>query len=124
MNDLTVELSNKIKDMTVLISGVEKEFKINPSIKKHYIVLEKPTLDDQRDDLMRIKDFLKESFNLENIDIDLNVLRKIPKALREDNYDITVTMFDNKIIRYNKRQLWSSNRYRYYYNRCIFDESL
>lgn len=24
--------------------------------------------------------------------------RKIPKALREDNYDITVTMFDNKII--------------------------
>ena len=98
MNDLTVELSNKIKDMTVLISGVEKEFKINPSIKKHYIVLEKPTLDDQRDDLMRIKDFLKESFNLENIDIDLNILRKIPKAIRKDDYKFTITLFDNKII--------------------------
>ena len=68
-SDLTVELSNKIKDMTVLISGVEKEFKINPSVQKHYIVLEKPTLDDQRDDLMRIKDFLKEYLKIENIDI-------------------------------------------------------
>ena len=65
-SDLTVELSNKIKDMTVLISGVEKEFKINPSVQKHYIVLEKPTLDDQRDDLMRIKDFLKEYNSLIN----------------------------------------------------------
>ena len=39
---------------------------------------------------MRIKDFLKEYLKIENIDIDLNVLRKIPKALREDNYNITV----------------------------------
>ena len=52
----------------------------------------KTTLDDQRDDLMRIKDFLKEYLKIENIDIDLNVLRKIPKAFREDNYNITVTI--------------------------------
>ena len=77
-SDLTVELSNKIKDMTVLISGVEKEFKINPSVQKHYIVLEKPTLDDQRDDLMRIKDL-----KIENIDIDLNVLEKFQKLLEK-----------------------------------------
>lgn len=108
-SDLTVELSNKIKDMTVLISGVEKEFKINPSVQKHYIVLEKPTLDDQRDDLMRIKDFLKEYLKIENIDIDLNVLRKIPKALREDNYDITVTMFDNKIIDIEPKDTTNNN---------------
>ncbi len=95
--------------MTVLISGVEKEFKINPSVQKHYIVLEKPTLDDQRDDLMRIKDFLKEYLKIENIDIDLNVLRKIPKALREDNYDITVTMFDNKIIDIEPKDTTSNN---------------
>ena len=108
-SDLTVELSNKIKDMTVLISGVEKEFKINPSVQKHYIVLEKPTLDDQRDDLMRIKDFLKEYLKIENIDIDLNVLRKIPKALREDNYNITVTMFDNKIIDIEPKDTTNNN---------------
>lgn len=47
---------------------------------------------------MRIKDFLKESFNLENIDIDLNILRKIPKAIRKDDYKFTITLFDNKII--------------------------
>ncbi|WP_418572324.1 ASKHA domain-containing protein, partial [Intestinibacter bartlettii] len=108
-SDLTVELSNKIKDMTVLISGVEKEFKINPSVQKHYIVLEKPTLDDQRDDLMRIKDFLKEYLKIENIDIDLNVLRKIPKAFREDNYNITVTMFDNKIIDIEPKDTTNNN---------------
>lgn len=95
--------------MTVLISGVEKEFKINPSVQKHYIVLEKPTLDDQRDDLMRIKDFLKEYLKIENIDIDLNVLRKIPKALREDNYNITVTMFDNKIIDIEPKDTTNNN---------------
>ena len=60
-SDLTVEVNNKIKDMTVLINGVEKEFKINPVIKKYYITLDNPTLDDQRDDLMRIKDFCKKS---------------------------------------------------------------
>lgn len=97
-SDLTVEVNNKIKDMTVLINGVEKEFKTNPVIKKYYIALDNPTLDDQRDDLMRIKDFCKKSLNIKNVDIDLNILRKIPKTLRSDNYKITITMFNNKII--------------------------
>lgn len=96
--DLTVEISNKIKDMTVLISGVEKKFKINPSVKKYYIVLEKPTLQDQRDDLTRLKVFLRESLTIKNIDIDLNIIRKIPKIFRNDDYKMTVTMFNDKII--------------------------
>ena len=58
---------------------------------------------------MRIKDFLKEYLKIENIDIDLNVLRKIPKALREDNYNITVTMFDNKIIDIEPKDTTNNN---------------
>lgn len=97
-NDITVELTNKIKDMSVLISGIEKEFKINPCVKKYYIILNKPTLEDQRSDLARIKDFCRDLLNIEHIDIDLNIIRKIPKALRENDYKITITVFDNKII--------------------------
>ena len=97
-NNLTVKLDNKIKDMTVLINGVEHEFKINPPVKKYYIELDEATIDDQRDDLIRIKDFCKKSLNIKNMDIDLEVLRKIPKILRKYDYKITITMFDNKII--------------------------
>ena len=97
-NDITVELTNKIKDMSVLISGIERKFKINPYVKKYYIILNKPTLEDQRSDLARIKDFCRDLLNIEHINIDLAVLRKIPNLLRENDYKITVTVFNNKII--------------------------
>ena len=97
-NNITVELTNKVKDMTVLINGTENKFKINPLVKKYYIALDKPTLEDQRSDSIRIKDFCRDSLNIEHVDIDLDVLRKIPDSLRENDYKVTVTIFDNKII--------------------------
>lgn len=97
-SNITVELTNKIKDINVLISGVEKDFKINPLVKKYYIILDKPTLEDQRSDSIRIKDFFRESFGIEYLEMDLNVLRKIPRLLRKADYKVTITILNDKII--------------------------
>jgi uncharacterized 2Fe-2S/4Fe-4S cluster protein (DUF4445 family) len=56
--------------------------------------LTEPTLEDQRTDLQRIKDEINDI----ELNTDLKVLRKIPKVLRESNFQVTAVIFDEEII--------------------------
>lgn len=80
------------------------QFSLESGIKKVFITLEKPSLDDQRSDLERIKDKLsfKGISNATDIRIPIEVLKKIPVLIREAGFKLTVSLCGDEIIAVEK----------------------
>ncbi len=66
------------------------------NIQKKYIELEKPSLDDNISDVDRIERHARQEFEVDGIDFALDVLRKMPQALRVNNFDVTLTYLKKK----------------------------
>ncbi len=93
--DLKIEVPVQAKenDRKSCISNLN-DINLCTSIKKYYIELPKPVLKDQDGDFERIKRALPEK----DVQISINILRKIPKILRDENFKVTVSLYNNKII--------------------------
>jgi uncharacterized 2Fe-2S/4Fe-4S cluster protein (DUF4445 family) len=74
--------------------GVGRHVILRPSVQKRHIVLEEPSLEDQRSDLERVTDALDD---LEPR-VELPVLRTLGKVLREANFDVTAVVCDDLLI--------------------------
>jgi uncharacterized 2Fe-2S/4Fe-4S cluster protein (DUF4445 family) len=66
-----------------------------PPVKKYFLELPPATLDDNASDLFRLKRGLKEKYQIEGLQIDLEVLRKFPQIMRDNGYKVTVTVLSN-----------------------------
>ncbi|MDR0620545.1 MAG: ASKHA domain-containing protein [Deltaproteobacteria bacterium] len=64
----------------------------DPMVRQTCLILEPPTQDDNRSDLDRVNASLAE-LDLYDNDIDLSAMRRMPKALRESNFKVTVSIF-------------------------------
>ena len=68
----------------------------NTNIEKKYIELEAPSLDDNISDVDRLERQVRQDFGIEKIDFRLDILRKMPKVLRENNFKVTLTYVRKK----------------------------
>ena len=82
------------------IHYIKKGFSIDSDLRKVFLNLEKPSLDDQRSDWGRIKDglSLKKIKNVSNLKIPVEILKKIPNLIRKTDFKVTVTVLNNEII--------------------------
>jgi len=82
------------------IDRIKNNFSLESNLKKVFLDLKKPSLDDQRADWERIKDELssKKIENISNLKTSLEILKKIPVLIREANFKITVILYNNEII--------------------------
>ena len=82
------------------IHPAKKQFSLESGIKKVFLTLEKPSLDDQRSDLARIKDQLsfKGISHAADIRIPMEILQKIPVLIREAAFKVTVSLFEDEMI--------------------------
>lgn len=100
MNNMKIEGSNKSKDKRLfdraknIIKDESLEFKTN--IDKSYIEMQSPTLDDNISDVDRLKRSVRNILGYEDIDFNLNLLRKMPIIFRESNFNITITYVKKK----------------------------
>ncbi|RZN57876.1 MAG: ferredoxin [Candidatus Methanomethylicota archaeon] len=81
----------------LVIMGVEPPSRLNPNVKKIYLEITPPSLNDPRGDDVRILDILSK-LNIKGITINYEVARKMPKILRENNWKVTLTILNNEII--------------------------
>ncbi|MFX1500274.1 MAG: ASKHA domain-containing protein [Promethearchaeota archaeon] len=91
-----------LEDFNILIAGTSKEVKINPTIQKIYIEVRSPSLKKPDADFERIEASIKSSIpkikKYNNLNIDFNILKKLPKILRENDHKVTLVLWNNTNI--------------------------
>jgi uncharacterized 2Fe-2S/4Fe-4S cluster protein (DUF4445 family) len=78
-----------------IYSGINKDelvaAAIKPWIIKEKVIVEKPTLNYNTNDLYRLQKSIKDELKVENITVPIRVLRKLPFLLRESNWEVVIT---------------------------------
>src|SRR4051812_2539755 len=74
--------------------GVGRHVILRPAVQKRHLVLEEPSLEDQRSDVKRVLDAIDD---LEP-NVGLDVLRTLGKTLREAQFDVTAVVCDEELI--------------------------
>ncbi len=92
--DLVVEVPPLQTRPKAALAGVGRHVILRPSVQKRHIVLEEPTLEDQRPDLKRILDAIDD---LEPT-APLGVLRELGGVLRSSGFDVTAVVVDEELI--------------------------
>lgn len=92
--DLEILLTEKNENMKVLVTGEEQEYDLDSVVKKKYMVIDKPSLEDQRDDYKRLKD----AYEKDNLFINLKYLPQIGHLLREADFNVTATFYKNRLL--------------------------
>lgn len=100
---LRIFLPNELlfEDFNILTFGFRKETNLNPTIKKFFLEVTKPSLDKPTADFERIISAIIAKDNKikeDQVEIDLNLINQIPKILRENNHKITLTLWNNNEI--------------------------
>lgn len=93
-DEVTVTLTKAGGMIVILEDSAEFKEHLNPCIIKKHITLEKPSLEDQRDDLRRLKDAL----DVPNHTITLKEIGKLPETLRGNDYSVTGVFNDTRIL--------------------------
>ena len=92
--DLVIEVPPLQTRPKAALVGVGRHVILRPSVQKRHLVLEEPSLEDQRSDLERVME------GLDDLEprVELPVLRTLGKVLREANFDVTAVVCDELLI--------------------------
>jgi uncharacterized 2Fe-2S/4Fe-4S cluster protein (DUF4445 family) len=74
--------------------GVGRHVILRPAVQKRHLVMEEPSLEDQRSDVQRVLDAIED---LEPR-VGLDVVRTLGKILREAHFDVTAVVCDEELI--------------------------
>lgn len=92
---LEITIEDTDKKMQVMIEGKDENISVDPVVVKKHLVMKKPDFNDQRDDFKRLWD----SSEIEDLSIDLMLIRDIGRNLREADFDVTLSTYGTKLIR-------------------------
>jgi len=79
-------------------SAQEINVTIDPPVRKYAVELTPPSLHDPRGDFERLAGELRRTYDLDDVTIDIQVLRSLPQVLREQDWRATVTLWNREII--------------------------
>ena len=84
-----------------VVSKAARDIKIDwdPAVRLYYVQVIKPTFEDCLGDFERICKALSREYGLpETLEVDIQTLRKLPVALRDGNYCVTVSVWNDKEV--------------------------
>ena len=100
--DLLVFIPEESRAGKQVVSKAARDIHIdhNPAVTLHTIEVDPPTIEAPTGDFERICQELEREKGLKDLKIDLHALRQLPKALREGDWKVTVSVWmDREIIR-------------------------
>jgi uncharacterized 2Fe-2S/4Fe-4S cluster protein (DUF4445 family) len=92
--DIVIEVPPLQTRPKAALVGVGRHVILRPSVQKRHLVLDEPSLEDQRSDVERVTDALDD---LEPR-VELPVLRTLGRTLRASNFDVTAVVCDDLLI--------------------------
>lgn len=99
-SDILVFVPEESRAGKQVVSKAARDIKIdlNPAVKVYTIQLEKPSFEDKIGDFERLCNGLEREHGLSNLTIDIVALRKLPGVLRQGNWEVTVSVWNDKEI--------------------------
>ncbi|TYP56639.1 ASKHA domain-containing protein [Thermosediminibacter litoriperuensis] len=94
--DLAVEILKKEQKHEILTEGVERQVVLDPLIKKVYLELPRPSLEDNRDDWKRVA-------GNTGIKTNLKILQDLPEKIRESDFKVTLVLTGDEIVAIESR---------------------
>lgn len=88
----------RLTERKVASQGFMRQITINPAVKVIKVQLPQPSLEDQRPDFDRLIDTLRNIAKLNNVKIDLDLLKDLPFKLRTYNWYLNVILWNDEII--------------------------
>jgi len=79
----------------LLVKGVEMHVKPKPAVKKIFVRLEKPSLQDNTADVDRLLEAIRSQTGLK-VNVDYEVMKKIPHTLRMSNWRVSVVVWKDR----------------------------
>jgi uncharacterized 2Fe-2S/4Fe-4S cluster protein (DUF4445 family) len=92
--DLVVEVPPLQTRPKAALAGVGRHVILRPAVQKRHLVLDEPTMEDQRSDLQRVLD------GLDDLEphASLEMLRSLGTVLRSSGFDVTAVVCDQELI--------------------------
>jgi uncharacterized 2Fe-2S/4Fe-4S cluster protein (DUF4445 family) len=92
--DLVIEVPPLQTRPKAALVGVGRHVILRPSVQKRHLVLEEPSLEDQRSDLQRVLDGIEDLEPHASVEL----LRTLGGTLRAANFDVTAVICDEELI--------------------------
>jgi len=80
--------------MDIMTSGIEINSAVKPHVIKKYVILDAPSLEDQRTDIER----LSHGLGIENLKVSRKLMSKISDILREGDFKVTAALYKNNLL--------------------------
>lgn len=93
-----VPTQSLVAQQRLQVKGIEPKVALEPMVAQYIVALPRPSLADQRSDLTRLTDYLRETYGLRGLNIDLNLGRGLSSFLREADWKAAVSVWDHEII--------------------------
>jgi uncharacterized 2Fe-2S/4Fe-4S cluster protein (DUF4445 family) len=95
-DEMVVHVPRLLTTPKTAMFGVGRQVLLDPNVHKVHLKLAEPTLHDQRSDVQRIKEALRqEGFAMS---AELPVVRTLPKALRDAEFDVTAVVCGETLL--------------------------
>ncbi len=98
--DLLVFVPEESRAGKQVVSKAARDIEIehNPAVKIYYVEVDPPTFTEPTGDFERISRALERDHGLTNLSIDIFALRQLPVALRDGNWSVTVSVWNDKEV--------------------------
>ena len=94
--DMVCEVPQLLRVPKAATMGLGRLVILDPNVRKVYLELAEPTLEDQRSDVMRLKEALTEEGH--DMDAGVPVMRTIPGALRDSGFKVTAVLAGEHLV--------------------------
>ncbi|MFW6139463.1 MAG: ASKHA domain-containing protein, partial [Spirochaetota bacterium] len=91
-----VPVESRLYEQKILTTGAERQLKLSPNVRKVFLKVPVPSLEDQRSDLDRIWEALEDVSHRPRIPVD--ILRRLPHKLRKVDFSATVVLNEDEIV--------------------------
>ena len=94
--DMTCEVPQLLRVPKAATMGLGRLVILDPNVRKIYLELAEPTLEDQRSDVMRLRDALTAEGH--DMVAGVPVMRTIPRALRDSGFKVTAVLGGEQLV--------------------------
>jgi len=93
-----IPASSLSEEQKLQVKGKEAEIDVDPLISKYHLKLKRASLEDLDSDFKRIREGLRQEYDVTADRIDLEALRTMPGVIRSSSWEITVAIRDGEVI--------------------------